>query len=145
MTNSNNRSDVYAWYSLSGNAGTAFGVITGGWIVHRLHQDLEWQLVDAYRVAFYGYTVLGFVKTMLAFMLSNAVELDKKNRPQLESSPSENRETAPLLHGEDAQIQSISSLKRSWFPKLSRGSIRIMISLCALFALDSFASGLVSL
>lgn len=120
-------------------------MITGGWIVHRLHQDLEWQLVDAYRVAFYGYTVLGFVKTMLAFMLSNAVELDKKNRPQLESSPSENRETAPLLHGEDAQIQSISSLKRSWFPKLSRGSIRIMISLCALFALDSFASGLVSL
>lgn len=156
LTTAGDRSDIYAWYSLLGNAGTAFGMITCGRVIHHLDEDLGWQLVDAYRMVFYGYAALGVVKITLALMLSGAVELEK---PAAEEQPapastSNSEETAPLLAGETAESdtperdtapKAANSRGRALLSGISRESVRVMVSLCLLFALDSFASGLAPL
>lgn len=142
LTSSRERSDVYAWYSLFGAAGTALGMVTCGWVIHHLHLDLGWDIVKAYRMVFWGYTVLGLVKLILAAMLSSAVEVEKKKQPVAASAS----ETTPLLEGEAAP-KPVNERRgvRALLPEISDESVKVMISLCILFALDSFSSGLAPL
>lgn len=148
LTPSARRGDVYAWYSLSGTAGAAFGLVACGWATQHLIKDLHWAVVDAYRVVFYGYAVLGLVKFVLAVMLSSKVEAEKKK--EVESR----EEEAPFLDdddndGEDAAAEPTKPKPRkgigALLPEVSRESVNVMISLCFLFGLDAFASGLAPL
>lgn len=153
LTDPSKRGDIYAWYSLSGTAGAAIGMMTCGWVVQHLHKGLGWDLVDAYRVAFYGYAAVGAIKFVLALLLSSAVELEKE--PELVATAQSDDEngdatvTTPLLRN-DASPQEPDQEperkpRRSLLPKISPDSVQVMVSLCFLFALDSFASGLASL
>lgn len=152
LTSSEHRSDIYAWYSLLGTAGAAFGVMTGGWVVHYLMVDRHWEELEAYRVIFYGYAVLGALKLVLALMLSSAVEADKKQQKPIVQSGA-NGETTPLLSESNAGGNSASAIEqsepkrgiRALLPEISKESWSILVSLCILFAVDSFASGLASL
>ena len=141
LTASRQRSDVYAWYSLFGTAGTAFGMMTCGWVIHHLCFDLGWDLVKAYRIIFWGYAVLGLCRLVLAAVLSPAVEAEKKKPVEASTS-----ESTPLLGGETGPkpVKERRGL-RALLPEISDESARVMISLCVLFALDSFASGLAPL
>ncbi|EOO03739.1 putative mfs transporter protein [Phaeoacremonium minimum UCRPA7] len=151
LTSSAHRSDIYAWYSLLGTAGAAFGVMTGGWVVHYLMTSRHWEELEAYRIIFYGYAALGVVKLLLALMLSGAIEAEKKQQ-KLSTS---NAETAPLLGESNADGNSAAVAEqpevepkrgiRALLPEISKESWSILISLCLLFAVDSFASGLASL
>lgn len=145
LTSSATRSDIYAWYSLAGTAGTALGVMTCGWIIHHFTAGLEWELVDAYRSVFVGYAALGMAKLVLASLLSNKVEAEKGKQP----GPAEqNTETTPLLGDAAAAPKEIPKERRTikaLLPEISKESRLIMVSLCLLFALDSFASGLAPL
>jgi MFS family permease len=157
LTTSATRSDIYAWYSLMGTAGTAFGMMICGWAIHYLASNLHWELVDTYRVVFLGYAALGCVKFVLAVLLSNKVESDKKTGKKSAGRPGE---TTPLLsdgdgNGNGAAAGDVNdgseqAPKRptglsALLPEISRESRLIMVNLCILFALDAFASGLAPL
>ena len=148
LTPSASRSDVYAWYSLLGSAGAAFGIMTCGWAIQHLAADMGWQPVDAYRTVFVGYAVLGLLKLVLVLFLTNKIEAEEK-RDQEEPAVSQTSETTPLL-GDDAADGTKPPSKarrgiKALLPEISRESRGIMVSLCLLFALDSLGSGLAPL
>lgn len=140
MTAAEDRSDIYAWYSLLGTAGTAVGMIVCGWVTQGLVERAGWDLKDAYRAVFVAYAVLGGLKLVFALALSPAVEAETQARVT-------GSETEPLINdGEASQKQT--SRRRSWrsmFPVISPESRGIATALCLLFGLDAFASGLAPL
>ncbi|KAM5354972.1 hypothetical protein ACJ41O_001618 [Fusarium nematophilum] len=139
LTEPEQRGDVYAWYSLHGTAGTAFGILSCGWITHYMHGTLHMDHVDVYRAVFYGYSVIGLLKFATSVVLSRAVEIHDTPAPA-----AANEETTPLIQGNGGQNEA-QPKKRQLRAKLSRHSIPVVVCLCALFALDSFASGLAPL
>lgn len=139
LTPAANRSDIYAWYSLIGTAGAACGMMVTGWLIHYMRYQLQWSEVETYKAVFWGYAVFGMIKFFLALALSKKCELEKKPVPAADP------ETAPLL-GDDAEdMEPKKSKFRSWLPDISAESRVIVFSLCILFALDAFASGLAPL
>jgi MFS family permease len=135
------RPDIFAWYSLIGNAGTAFGMMTCGWVVHTLQSKKSYDDVRAYRTMFFAYALIGVIKLVLALSLSKKCELEKDPKPR------EDPERAPLLgNGNGAAAdRKPPKPKRSLFPEISRESRIVFINLAILFALDAFASGLAPL
>lgn len=64
------RSEVFSWYSLIGMIGQALGTIVSGSVIEALESRDGWTTARAYRIIFFGYGVLGIVKTVLCLMLS---------------------------------------------------------------------------
>lgn len=145
------RGHVYAWYSLAGTAGTACGMMACGWAVTALRANLGWSLLEAYRATFVAYAVLGLVKLMLALALSRAVEADEEPPAVTATSTTTTAattEATPLLDGEQDPAPQAKNEAKRWtalLPAISAESKGIAAALCALFALDSFASGLAPL
>lgn len=131
LTPPESRSDVYAWYSLLGTAGAAFGMMACGWGTQGL-LGAGWDVKDAYKMVFWGYAVLGGVKLLFTLGLSRAVEAEKTE------------ETQPLLGGETRE-EGGKKKKMSLMPHVSAESRGIAVTLCLLFGLDAFASGLAPL
>ncbi|KAH8880501.1 MFS general substrate transporter [Thozetella sp. PMI_491] len=149
ITQPETRSDIYAWYTLFGPAGTSLGLMICGWMTRRLTEGLHWGVVDAYRVVFVGYAVLGGVKFALAMMLSRSVELEKRSA-RGRAAADENQENEPFLeeNGENSTEAATKPQRKGFLaalPSVSAETRVIMVKLCILFAVDSFASGLVSL
>jgi MFS family permease len=146
LTPAADRSDVYAWYSLAGTAGTAIGIVTCGWAVEGVRSALGWSLLDAYRAVFLAYAALGLVKLVLSLALSSRVEADEE--PSVSNNgASAPTDTTPLLNA-DPEARPETRNKRWWTvlsPQLSPESKGITVALCLLFAVDSFASGLAPL
>ncbi|EXJ77665.1 hypothetical protein A1O3_09894 [Capronia epimyces CBS 606.96] len=150
LTASQHRSDIYAWYSLIGTAGTALGFVCCGWIITFLRHDKHWTSVRAYRLVFFIYASVGIVKLGLALLLSKECEVTS----QPKSANATETETAPLLGGNanaDANANtnknapaSKGETKKRWslLPNISKESKVILVQLCILFAFDNFASGL---
>jgi hypothetical protein len=109
-----------------------------GWVVHTLQASKGWSEVRAYRIIFYAYAVIGLIKFGLAISLSRKCEAEKKVSPELDT------ETAPLL-GDNGAKANKSKPSMSLLPSISKESRTIVLNLCILFALDSFASGLAPL
>ncbi|KAL7790788.1 major facilitator superfamily domain-containing protein [Trichoderma ceciliae] len=148
LTEPASRSDVYAWYSLLGTAGTAFGLMTGGWVVQYVSTSLQWELLEAYRLIFFGYAVVGLVKLALALLLSSAVEADGKVATA--ASEAGSTEIAPLLgngneHSQANKQQRGRGRLAALLPNISKEGYAITTSLCIFFVLDAFASGLASM
>ncbi|KID83390.1 MFS transporter [Metarhizium guizhouense ARSEF 977] len=142
LTAREERSDVYAWYSLLGTAGTAFGIVSCGWATHALVRA-GWDPGEAYRLVFWGYAGLGVVKLLLTLGLSRAVEAEGKTATEGGPAGTET-ETEPLL----AAAGEAPPERRSWrslMPHVTAESRAIAATLCLLFGLDAFASGLASL
>ncbi|MCJ1393102.1 hypothetical protein MMC18_005974 [Xylographa bjoerkii] len=137
LTPASNRSDVYAWYSLVGTAGTAFGIMTCGWVVSSLQSTKGMDNISAYRMAYFAYAALGLVKFILACGLSKRVEADK-------TPTGDDGATRPLLENENGS-ETAKKPKKSMLPSISKASKVIVVNLCILFALDAFASGLAPL
>lgn len=127
--------------------------MTGGWAVQYVSTGLGWQLIDAYRLIFFGYAVLGFVKLTLALLLSSAVEADEEapTRTVKSSGEASNSEASPLLGSEHGNSQGNEEPQKSrcrlasLLPDISQEGYAIMASLSVFFALDAFASGLASM
>lgn len=145
LTPSAQRSDIYAWYSLMGQAGAAFGMVSTGWIIQFMREKLRWKVTNVYRTVFWMYAFLGIVKFLLTISLSKAVEAEKKK----ESKPSGDSEDAPFLGEDEEEVQKPVEPKKSfihsYLPDISAESRVIVAQLCLLFGLDSFASGLAAL
>jgi hypothetical protein len=110
-----------------------------GWLVNHLREDLKRTVIRSYRVIFWGYAIVGIIKFLLAISLSKAVEANKDKEIPTAVDP----ETAPLLgdNSEEPERKTKSSI-RALLPKISVESRAIILNLCLLFAVDSFASGL---
>lgn len=117
-------------------------MIVTGWLIRYMRESLAWEQLVVYRAVFWGYSALGVIKLLLALALSKACEVEKK---QPDPAPTSDPETAPLLADSDQSRKPKKSTIRSLLPEISPESRIIVINLCLLFALDSFASGLASL
>lgn len=111
------RTRVFAWYSLAGSFATASGALGGGVLAQAL-QNVGMMRLESYRMIVMGYAAIGLLLLLLFMRLSKAVEVPIADHPSGSLSISQNR--LGLHH--------------------SRG---VVLKLSALFALDAFAGGFV--
>ena len=169
------RSDIFAWYTLLGTAGTALGTIVCGWLVQGMIGPGHQEQKTAYRSIFWIYAGLGIIKLILSLLLSEAcepeppkqeyhevVEMEERSDSEHEaegllSSSDEKDDDGPEIKIESngrparkTQTQPSSSsssssprTRRSIWPAISPSSRTTLVKMCALFAIDSLASGLV--
>ena len=107
------RTQVFAWYNLSGSFATAVGALTGGWL-SQLLQHAGVTALDSYRVVLLAYAFGGMVLAVLFLFLSAGIEIQKN------------------------AFQSVA--KRTLGLHQSK---KVVLRLSALFSLDAFAGGLV--
>ncbi|PVH74446.1 MFS general substrate transporter [Cadophora sp. DSE1049] len=127
------RGDIYAWYSLLGAAGSAFGMGVCGWVLDFMLKGLLWDSIRAYRVVFFVYAGLGVVMICIVISLSKECEALKAPIEDIETSSTE------------GDKQSKGSFILSKIPTFSRRSKFAVVKICALFALESFGSNLAPL
>jgi hypothetical protein len=125
-------------------------MIICGWMVRYLTEILDWERLAAYRTIFVAYSVLGCFKLLLTLLLSSRVEADRPSdpRPQQTSNGSASESTPLLASPTPGDAQKTKGFGRrllSLFPEISPQSRMVATSLCLLFALDNFASGLAPL
>lgn len=155
LTPTADRSSVLTWYIIAGLVGAASGTIIFGWVVQQLQVRSLWSPLDSYRVLFWVYALVGFLKCCLALTLSIQCEPKTHTVSQTQTQTSTSvGETSPLLsQGEDDDITikdgdhdvsggTASISLKALLPKLSQETRRVLLKLCLLFALDSIASGL---
>jgi MFS family permease len=106
------RTQIFAWYNLSGSFATATGALTGGWLAQSI-QGAGATPFNSYRVVLTGYALGGMVLAILFLFLSNRIEVRKEDAP--------------------------SATKRTLGLHQSKG---VVLRLSALFAMDAFAGGL---
>ncbi|HVM72743.1 MAG TPA: MFS transporter [Anaerolineales bacterium] len=107
------RTQVFAWYNLSGSFATAVGALSGGWL-SQLLQSGGMAALDSYRAVLVGYALGGMVLAVFFLFLTAAIEVPEE-----------------MLH---AVADRTLGLHRSR---------NMVLRLSALFALDAFAGGLV--
>src|SRR5262245_39166492 len=108
------RTEVFAWYALSGSLATATGALVGGAITRLLPGLAGVSLPESYRVVVVAYALFGALLALLFFRLSSAAEVHQ--------APAASRSSAFL------------GLRRSH---------SVVLKLSSLFALDAFAGGFV--
>ena len=112
------RTQVFAWYTLTGSIATALGALTAGFVVDALQRT--WTPSDSYRAVVIGYACLGIVLGLLF----------RAGSPAIEAPPAS---TAPAS-ASASSVARLSGLHRS------QG---VVMRLSGLFALDSFGGGFV--
>jgi len=111
------RTEVFAWYTLTGSTATALGALAAGSIT-RILQDAGWESASAYRVVVVLYAALGVALAVLVSGLSQSAEMKRRS----ESSP-----------------------PKTIFAGLTgvHHSRDVVLKLSGLFALDAFGGGFV--
>ncbi|KAF3906221.1 hypothetical protein ABW20_dc0101698 [Dactylellina cionopaga] len=150
LVHADERADLFAWYVLLGTLSRALGNLVCGWTVTAL-QNSGWTPLESYKIIFLSYSVLGVLNATITTFLSARCEEETRK-----SHNETGTEAEPFLNNEDADeptdadlrpkspahklnfIQKITSL----FPHITPESRSILIKLCLLFGVDSFASGL---
>lgn len=156
LTDKDQRSDIFAWYTLLGTAGAALGAVTSGWVVQAI-ENANKPRDAAYQIIFLLYAATGLAKLALNLALSRNIEVE----PVKPTQAAEETELAEgLLDDEDEdedddeprQAQtapaprrtSVMDRLRSVLPIITAESRSILYRLLILFFLDSFASGMAS-
>jgi len=110
------RTEVFAWYTLTGSLATALGALFGGVVTQALRQHAM-SAVSSYRSIVLLYALLGIVLGCLFMQLSPLVEVNYQSD-----------------EGADPPLGSFMGLGKSR---------NVVLKLSGLFALDSFAGGFV--
>ncbi|KAE9369124.1 MFS general substrate transporter [Stipitochalara longipes BDJ] len=140
ITPEDDRGDIYAWYSLLGALGSALGLGICGWVLEFLLNGLGWNTIKAYRTIFWGYSALGGI--MLCFVLALSKGCEIKSNPE---SLKEMDTSSARSDDNDALPPKKKPLPFWKAVKFSHKSKIVVIKLCILFALDSFACSLAPL
>jgi MFS family permease len=111
------RTEVFAWYSLTGSLATALGALSAG-LIAQLLQEASLSTVSSYRAVIVLYAALGVALAAVFAGLSHRIE---------PAAYGDTRSTATMISGFSGLAQS-------------RG---VVMKLSALFALDSFGGGFV--
>lgn len=147
------RSDVFAWYVVAGTLGSAAGTAGAGQLVEGL-KSRGWEELQAFRAVFCLYGAVGVVKSVATSLLSSRCEV---NRSANAYQPVGAKQSAPTAatdeteeDGDDGPGQSNVSERHPPQPKPKLGFAQLssktrwtLLRLCALFAVDSLASGMV--
>ncbi|PSN66488.1 major facilitator superfamily MFS1 [Corynespora cassiicola Philippines] len=166
LTDEDDRSDIFIWYSMCGTAGAALGTMTNGWLIQGLQSRPSWNKEKAYRVVFMLYAAFGIIKLALTLILSRKVELEQEevayqevfelededllsdtssdHRNSGEDSPRASRPKMQPDPDVAPQKATLLSKIRGLLPNISPQSRRTLLRLIFLFFLDSSASGLAS-
>jgi MFS family permease len=115
-TPDHHRTQVFAWYNLTGSFSTALGALAGGTLAQTM-QGLGSAPLESYRMVIIGYALLGFVLGGLFSRLSLAAEVPVTSKPEI----------------------GLSGHRRFGLHR----SRQVVLKLSALFMLDAFAGGLV--
>lgn len=110
------RTNVFAWYTLTGSLATALGALAAGYVTNTLQR--AWAPVESYRAVVLGYACVGLALCLLFRAASPAVEAPTRTRS---------------VHGRSI-VARFSGIHRSH---------RLVIRLAGLFSLDSFGGGFV--
>jgi len=110
------RTDVFAWYTLTGAVATALGALAAGFATHAL--QTTWAPVESYRAVVVAYAGFGVVLAAIFRSASREVEIS----------------SAARVTADRPIVARLSGLDRS------RG---VVLKLAALFAIDSFGGGFV--
>ncbi|KAJ5633059.1 hypothetical protein N7490_009398 [Penicillium lividum] len=133
-------SDVFAWYSLVGTAGTALGQLVCGWIITSLQSLHGWEFIPSCRIIFFVYAAVGVIKLILTLALTRDVEATVEEVQEQEQE--QTGETRPLLA---SPVEQEAPKKKSFWSTIEGDLWSLVIRLFILFGLDAFASGLASL
>lgn len=135
--------------------GTACGTIASGWIVAGVRSLYHWTDIQAYRLIFGCYALLGIVKLVLSLILSDKCEPVAEPKQEEDDFELNSVEAEGLLSEDEEDTRSEASKpsrtskasktapSKSWWPNISPSTRTVLVKLCLLFAIDSFASGLV--
>ena len=142
------RTDVYAWFAVTSTFGMATGLCFSGWITYLLRTHWDWSWQETYPVIFMIYAVIGLIKACLTFLLSERCEPNYDRQTQ--DDMTERETTAPLMTNNrrtsyTKPLKATATLRKvgeTVNPKLSSESRSILIRLCFLFAINSFASAM---
>lgn len=166
------RSDVFAWYVVVGTLGSALGLAGTGWLVEGLKAK-GWAELEAFRVVFWLYGAVGVIKAIVTGLLSSRCEVDggadgyqpvgrKGSGPTVAANETDGDESerAGFLAGPSEGEESDHEMEdmarepsaapsppkpkpKLGFAQLSNKTRWTLLRLCALFAIDSLASGMV--
>lgn len=146
------RSDVFAWYVVLGTLGSAVGLAGTGWVVEGL-KGWGWSEVESYRFVFWFYGGVGVVKAVVTRFLSEKCEVDGGREGYAPVAGQNADPTASLDDDGDDEAEEQRSRRpvaavRPTKPKVGFASLSTrtrwtLLRLCALFAVDSLASGMV--
>ena len=113
-----------------------------GWVVQLLGSKRNWSTVQAYRVVFFGYSILGLVKLGSTLALSSACEKEeKKSVGQSDTmETAESQEDSPLL-SKNIESQEPKASSRLGFT-VTKDSLVVLAKVCFLQSLEAIAIGL---
>ncbi|POS71921.1 hypothetical protein DHEL01_v209688 [Diaporthe helianthi] len=148
------RSDVFAWYVVVGTLGSAAGTAGAGQLVEGL-KGRGWTELQAFRAVFCLYGAVGVVKGVVTTLLSPRCEVDKGGNAYQPVGAKQSRPTVATDEteddGDDGPAQSSVEERPVPHPKPKMGFAQLsnktrwtLLRLCALFAVDSLASGMVA-
>ena len=150
LVNADERSDIFAWYVVVGTFGAATGSLGCGWTTQALQQK-GWSAFASYRLIFWIYAAIGLLKALVTLMLSSRCEVERtpsRTETTMERTGETEEDQPFLANGEPQEREEPppappAPKKGTKFSQLSPKSIRTLLRLCALFFLDSLASGMV--
>lgn len=154
------RSDLYAWYTFLGTFCAALGSATWGKMYDYVNGTWNYSTVESYKVTFLAYSLLSFFTLVLTLFLSEKIEWTHEVSSDAPSSASSagknngsnggssddasNSETTQLLNDRQRDEPVKKNKKFGIFQELDPSVYIIVLKVSLLFALDSFASSLVS-
>lgn len=124
-----------------GSGGSAAGKFVTGWAVQELQAKGGWTSIRSYQAVFLTYAILGLLNFALAWFLSPSVELHTPEMGRGHATDSDEEDA--LLPDADQVVIQEPEKRRTIIPRMTQESRGIIFRLCCLFAVDSFASGLV--
>ncbi|KAJ6558380.1 MFS transporter [Mycena capillaripes] len=135
LTDSDDRSTIFAWYFTLSGLALALGNLSGGWLTRALQQHLGWAPMSAYRAMFLLYSTAGLLNSVLVMALSAQVEVQRKPRSSGEE------EDGLFNMGEEEEV--VAEAKETTALGLSPETKKKVWLLSALFGVDNFSGGLV--
>ncbi|DBA97003.1 TPA: hypothetical protein ACH3X1_015286 [Trebouxia sp. C0004] len=148
------RTAIFAWYNFVGYLATALGSAEAGKLVDFLQLKQHWTAVESCRAVFFQYSVIGGAMIVIlvvagfkqwlslphiAVAISDEALLQPLNTGA--ESPSEQSSTSGSYH-QTLPSEAREECHQKW--GMSSKFNRVMIHLSLLFALDSFAGGLLT-
>jgi MFS family permease len=141
LSDSETRTDVFAFYVVVNTLGGASGSFVGGWVTQAL-QSGGWSDVNSFRFIFWVYAGLGLCKASLSTFLS--LKCEALPTPVARPSPSTGSDEAEAFLPADSPTSAPAPPQRkSAIAQISPASRRTLLKLCCLFFFDSLASGMV--
>ncbi|KAF7342657.1 Major facilitator superfamily domain-containing protein [Mycena sanguinolenta] len=134
LTDSNDRSTIFAWHFTLTGLALALGNLSGGWLTQALQQDFGWTAMTTYRGMFLLYSTAGLLNGALAMALSAEVEI--KGKP----SSSEVEEDELFEMGEEEIVEETKEMTALGLSPETKKKVWL---LSVLFGVDNFSGGLV--